>query len=215
MAKMEHQFLLISGLQTFTGKVPAVYTNQKEFFFTSLQNISENIIGLKKETLKDACERFGKKLDEGRATDMAIAEFKDLLEKLVSERDFRRVCASMAGSKELVKSRLSALEPISLIGEEMRNGGRDAEAERHIRDAYARLNFDLLIKELTASPSERTVDIVLTKARAEVAEYCCLYRIPLKEEDTLTPFSLLHVDAVIAASYRLLSNVRKATGACM
>jgi len=45
MTKMEHQFLLISGLQTFTGKVPAAYANQKEFFFTSLQNVSENIIG--------------------------------------------------------------------------------------------------------------------------------------------------------------------------
>jgi len=117
MTKMMHQLLLVSGLQIFTGKVPAAYANQKEFFFTSIQNISESLIDLKKETLKDACERFGKKLDEGKATDMAIAE------------------------------------------------------------------------------------------------YCCLYRIPLKEEDTLTPFSLLHVDVVITASYRLLSNVRRAMGA--
>jgi len=213
MAKTTHQLLLVRGLQIFTGKVPAAYANQKEFFFTSIQNISESLMDLKKETLKDACERFGKKLDEGKANDMAIAEFKDLLEKLVSDLDFGRVCASMVGSKELIKSRLSNLEPISLLGEEMKTSGRDAEAERRINNAYSMLNFDLLIKELAASPSERTADIVLTKARAEVAEYCCLYRIPLKEEDTLTPFSLLQVDAVIAASYRLLSNVRRAMGA--
>ena len=215
MAKIEHQCLLINGLKTFTGSVPTAYANQKEFVFTSLQSMSENLIDLKKETLTEACERFGKKLDEGKVTDITIVEFKALLEKLVPDRDFKRVCASMIGSKELIKSRLSALEPISLIDEERKNEGRDAEVDRHIKDAYARLNFDILVKELVASPFEKTIDVVLTKARAEVADYCCLYHIPLNEDDTLTPFSLLRVDAVIAATYRLLSNARKAMGTCM
>jgi hypothetical protein len=212
MAKMDHQFKLISELKQFTGSVSPVYTNQREFFFISLQNISENLIDLKKETLKEACESFGKRLDEGKVTDITIVEFKGLLDKLVSSADLTRICNSIAGSKELIKSRLSTLEPISLIEEERKTKGRDADADRHIGQAYKNLKFDSLIKELKASPYERTTETILEKARAEVKEYCCLYGVPLKEDETLTPLSLEHVDAVIAASYRLISDIRKAMG---
>jgi len=210
MAKLEHQDRLISGLKEFTGSVSPVYANQREFFFVSLQNLSENLIDLKKETLSEACENFGKKLDNGGVTDITLVEFKSLLDKLVSNADLTRVCNSMAGSKELIKSRLSTLEPISLIEEERKTKGRDADADRHIGQTYKNLNFDSLIKELTASPYERTAEAILEKARAEVKEYCCLYGVPLKEDETLTPLSLEHVDAVIAASYRLISDIRKA-----
>ena len=55
----------------------------------------------------------------------------------------------------------------------------------------------------------------LAKARTEVADYCCLYRIPLTNADTLTPFSLACVDAALAAGYRLFINIRQATGRAM
>jgi hypothetical protein len=215
MGKMEHQDRLISGLKAFTGSVPSAYANQREFFFTSLNSMSEDLINLKKETLSEACNKFKEKLDGGKVTDITITEFKALLEKLVPDRDFKRVCASMVGSNELIKSRISSLEPISLIEEERERAGKDPEAERHIKDTYVRLGFSELTMKVTASPDESTAEAVLAKAREEVKEYCCLYHVPLNEEDTLTPFSLLHVDAVIAASYRLLSDIRRAMSAGM
>lgn len=202
--------MLIVRLREFTGRVPAVYANQTEFIITSLQSMSEHLIDLKRETLKEACEGFNRKLDRGTVTDAMIAEFKDRLDKLISGRDFRMVCASMVGSKELVRKRLSTLGPVSLFEEERKTSGRDTEADRRVREAYARLNFAPLVRQVNAAPDERTVDAALVKARAEVAEYCCLYHIPLNEDDTFTPFSLLCVDAVIAACYRILSNIRKA-----
>jgi|GEM_PF-397588 len=209
MAKTEHQIRFITRLGEFTGRVPAVYTDQKEFFISSLRSMSEHLVDLKRETLNEACAAFGSKLDRGTVTDKTIAEFEDLLEKLVSEKDFAMACANMIGSKELIKKRLAALVPLSLIDEEKRTEGKDLQADRHIRETYARLNFGALVKELNAEPGGRAVETVLRKAREEVADYCCLYHIPLDESDTFTPYTLLHVDAMIAASYRILSDIRK------
>ena len=211
MAKIEHQIIFITRLREFTGLVPAAYASQKEFFVNSLRSMSEHLLDLKKETLEEACRAFSDKLDKGAATAQAISELEDVLEKLVPGKDFTLICGSMIGNKELIKKRLAALIPISLVGEENKAVGRDPAADRRITETYSRLKFDSLVGELNTEPDERAIDAVLIKARAEVAEYCCLYHIPLTADDTLTPFSLINVDAVLAAGYRLLSNIRKRT----
>ena len=201
--------MFIAGLREFTGKVPVAYSDQKEFFINSLRRMSEHLLDLKKATLEEASETFTGKLGRGLVTAETLAEFKELLDKTVSAGDFALIIGSMIGSPELIRKRLAALAPFSLVEEEKKTRGRDPEAERHIGNAYARMNFAPLVKELGASPDDRTLDAVLSKARAEVAEYCCLYHIPLDSGDTFTPFSLLHVDAALAATYRLLSDIRK------
>lgn len=212
MFKLDHQVRFISMLREFTGKVPAGYANQKEFFINSLRCMSEHLVGLKRETLTEACGNFAAKLDKGQVAGKTIIEFKEQLEKLVSAKDFELISGSLIGSKELVKKRLSALAQLSLTDEEKKGGGRDPEAERHIQGAYDRLNFPALVREAGASPDDRALDAVLAKAREEVAEYCCMYHIPLDADDTLSPFSLLRVDAVLAACYRILSEIRKSHG---
>ena len=204
--------MLIASLRAFTGEIPAAYASQKEFFITSLQNMAEHLYNLQKETLKETCESFDVQLGKGKITEKEIAKLKDALDKLISDKDFRMVCAGMTGSKELIKKRLSALRPVSLTGEARKAGAGAADAERRIMETYARLRFQPLAEQMNAAPNDRVIDEAPMKARAEVAEYCCLYHVPLNEDDTLTPFSLSCVDAAIAACYRLLSNLHKALG---
>jgi len=212
MSRMEHQVRFIATLREFTGKVPAVYASQKEFFINSLRSMSEHLFELKRETLMETCGNFAAKLDKGAVAGQAVVEFREQLEKLVSDGDFALISGSLIGGKELVKKRLSALAPLSLIDEEKKGEGRSPEAERHIKGAYERLNFPFLIREFGASPGDRALDAALVKAREEVAEYCCLYQIPLDKNDTFSPFSLLRVDAVLAACCRILSDIGKSHG---
>lgn len=212
MSRLDHQVMFISMLREFTGKVPSVYASQKEFFINSLRRMSEHLLDLKRETLAETCGNFAAKLDKGPVDGKTVSEFKEQLEKLVSARDFELIGGSLIGSKELIRKRLSTLAPLSLTDEEKKDGGRDSEAERHIKAAYERLDFPSLVREAGASPGDKALNAVLEKARAEVAEYCCLYRIPLDKDDTLSPFSLLRVDAVLAACYRILSDIRKSHG---
>ncbi len=210
MAKLEHQIKLIEMLREFTGRVPTAYASQMEFFIIILNNMSEHLVDLKKETLKETCDNFCAKLDRGSVSGETLAEFKSSLDKLVSEKDFRMVCGFMIGSKGLIRKRLSELAPVSLLSEERKRERKDPDADRYIAETYSRLGFASLVSGLLGMPDERATDAALLKAREAVAEYCCLYRIPLNESDTLSPFSLSCVDAVISANYRLLSNIRKA-----
>ena len=55
MSRMEHQARFITMLQEFTGKVPAVYASQKEFFINSLRRMAGRLVDLKRETLREIC----------------------------------------------------------------------------------------------------------------------------------------------------------------
>ncbi|VVB73841.1 Uncharacterised protein [uncultured archaeon] len=202
-AKCEHQVKLIGRLRQLAGNVPVVYDSQHEFFLVTIRSMSENLMDLKRETLKEACDRFGAELDKGKVTDKLVADFKDLLDKLVSEKDFAFIDRSMVGSAGLIKSRLSALQPLSVMEEERKKEGRDPTADRLVTGAYKQLQFKELESELMAFPNDPTIDKMLTKARENVAEYCCLYNVPLRDDDTLSPFSLSRIDAVVGACHRL------------
>ena len=57
--------------------------------------------------------------------------------------------------------------------------------------------------------NDPAIDRILTIARESVADYCCLYRVPLRDDDTLTPFSLSRIDAVVGACFRLMVRIRE------
>ena len=215
MPKLQNQIMLVNALRTFTGELPPFYSNEKEFFLTSFNNMAEYLADLQQETLKELCDSFVRKLEAGKVTLATIDEFKAGLDRLVSNADFKTVCASMAGSKDFIKKRLSELRPVSMVNEEKKFAGRDPEAERRIKEAYSRLSFAAMLKQVQAAPDDLTVNTVLTKAREEVSGYCCLYRVPLDAGDTLTPFSLSCVDAALAASYRLFIDLRQAANRSM
>ena len=207
--KHEHQVRLIASLREFSGKVSSAYISQKEFFITTLQSLSEHLMALKSDTLKEAAEQFAGKLDQGPVPNEILTEFKCLLDSLVSGRDFAVVNASLIGGKELIKMRISKLQPLSVVEEERKAAAdRDKTADRLVTEAYKRLQFDTLETELKAHAYDPKGEWLLSRARENVAEYCCLYQVPLRDEDTLTPFSLARIDAVVGACYRLLARSR-------
>lgn len=216
MAKLETQARLVNALRVFTGAMPPFYANEKEFFLVCLQDMTEYLGDLQREMLDEARVSFIQKLEAGKVTLPVIDEFKAVLDRLISGVDFRAVCASMAGSRDFTKQRLLALKPLSLLAEAKKSSGaRDADAERRVNGAYNRMNFPRLAKEVEASPNDFAVNAALAKARAEAAEYCSVYRVRLREADTLTPFSVSYVDAAMAAVYRLFKNTSSTSGRAM
>ena len=206
--KFQYQFSLIARLRELAGTVTAGYINQKEFFIATLQNMSESLMDLQREMLRETCEGFMAKLDHGAVTQAMVVDFKAQLDKLVSGKDFSVIGAAIVGSKELVRTRLSALQPLSIVEEERKPHGRDQTADRLVTEAYRRLKFEALERELALIVNDHAIDKILTKARESVSEYCCLYRVPLREDDTLTPFSVSRIDAVVGACFRLMSRIR-------
>lgn len=203
--------MLIAGLRNFTGKLPPAYAGEQEFFLTSLNNMAKHMYDLQKGTLEGACAGFILSVDSGKFTMRTINEFKSRIDTLVSAADFRMVSGCMIGGKDLIKKRLSALKPVSMIDEGNKTEGADPEALRHIDETYARLNFAALEKKMKDLPGEDSVNAALAAAREEVGRYCRLYRVPLNEEETMAPFSLACVDAALAASFRLFNKIYRSS----
>lgn len=207
-AKYDCQVRLIASLNEFSGPVPAAFFSQKEFFIITLRRLAANLAEFKAENLRALAANLLAKLRRGPVTPADLTAFKDMLDKLVSGRDYQVACAGLSGSKEFLAERLSRLEPLSIAAEEGKLPGepRDPTADRLVGEAYRRLRFDALEEEWRKG---RPVDKVLERARAQVAEYCLMYRLPVRPEDTLPPFSLSRIDAVTGACFRLLGKLRE------
>lgn len=215
MGKLENQAMLVTALRAFTGPLPPVYANEREFFITSLLNMSEYLADLQRETLSDLTASFIRKLDAGKVTPQVIDDFRAALDPLLSEPDFKAVTACMAGSPAYVKQKLAALTPASAAAAARKGGPMDPHLERRVKSAYARLNFAPLAAKVAAVPGEAAVEAALKQARAEVADYCCVYRIQIKPSDTLSTFSMVWVDLALAASYLFSRELSRLTGRSM
>jgi hypothetical protein len=210
--KYESQVRLICGLKELAGSVNGVYASQKEFFIVTLNEMTADLAELKKENLRETVESFTGKLARGPVSQGDILALKESLDKLVSAKDFDFVCAGMAGSAALIGERLARAQPLCIAAEE-RHGTlqRDPAADRLVAGAYKHMRFEALEGEAArfrADPAAE--DRVLARARERVADYCLVYRLPMSAEDTLPPFSLSSIDAVVAACYRLLARLRGA-----
>ncbi|MDD2804654.1 MAG: hypothetical protein PHV33_03805 [Elusimicrobiales bacterium] len=208
-AKFDCQVRLVASLKEFAGPVPAGFFNHKEFFIVTLQRLAANLYEFKEENLRALAADLLEKLRRGPLSPSELTAFKDMLDKLVSGRDYMTACAGLAGSREFAAERLARLRPLSIAAEEQKLPGepRDPTADRLVGEAYRRLRFDSLEEEHRKGRPE---DRALQQARAQVAEYCLMYRLPLCAEDTLPPFSLSRIDAVTGACFRLLGRLGRA-----
>ena len=57
-------------------------------------------------------------------------------------------------------------------------------------------------------PTAQRKAMVLRRVRRNVAEYCCVVRIPTDSQDAFTPFMLPRIEALIAANLRFLLKYR-------
>lgn len=212
MGKLENQAMLVTALRAFTGPLPAVYANEREFFLTSLLSMSEYLAELQRETLADLTASFVRKLDAGKVTPQVVDDFKAALDPLISEADFKAVAACMAGSPAFIKQKLAALAPASAAAAAKKGGQLEPHLERRVKSAYGRLNFAPLAAKVAALPTEAAVEAALKQARAEVADYCCVYRIQIKPSDTLSTFSMVWVDLALAAAFQFSRELARLTG---
>lgn len=207
--KYESQVRLISGLKELAGSVNGVYSSQKEFFIVTLNEMTADLAGLKKANLEETAGAFMCKLSRGPVSQADIMTLKEALDKLVSAKDFDFICAGLAGSAGLIRERLSRLQPLCIAAEERRGAlPRDPAADRLVSEAYKHMFFEALEKEAARFRDDISENRVLAKARERVADYCVLYRLPMSPADTLPPFSLSRIDAVVGACYRLLARMR-------
>ena len=212
MAKLESQTRLVNALRVFTGKLPACYASEKEFFLVSMGDMEEYLRDLQSETLAEARSGFIRRLEAGQVKPEEIAAFKAVLDPLVSNADFKAVCAGMAGSPEFMKNRLMGIKPLSLLDEAKKDEpSRDPDARRRLNGAYSRLNFPALLRQVEAVPHDIAANAALARAREEISDYCGVYKVQLREGDTLTPFSMSCVDAALGAAYLLFKGVNRAT----
>jgi len=207
-SRFQHQSGLAERLRELGGGDHPGFLNQKEFFISALRAAEEPLAALQREAYREACDRFLEKLGQGRATPEFVAEFKDPLDKLLSSKDFALMEGGLPGSPGVVRSRLASLRPLSIAEGERTGTLRDSGAERLVAEAYRRLGFDSLERELSGRAGDEAFDAVLLKARRGVGDYCRMYQVSPSPEDTLPAFSLSRIDAVLGACYRLLSRLR-------
>ena len=212
MAKVETQSRLIVALKAFTGELPAPYQNESEFFLVALQDMEEYLADLQNEALRVSRDGFIKKLDAGKVTEKTMEDLETALARVVSPSDLRAVRTGLAGSKDLIKDRLSRLQPVSLVKEWKKEAARDPDAEKQINLAYSQMQFPLLVRVVEADPTDLSANAALAKARLKVSEYCATYCIPTNAAATFKPVSLSCVDAALSACHSLYKNIGKAQG---
>jgi len=194
------------------GVVSQHYMGQMQFMKEHLGQMSEPIMELKKLTYSDARDAFLKSLKDKTVTDASKAEFLDLLTKFMPRGLVLDVRSDMLlGEMDSLVKRLAAAEPISLLAEEKKKKDRDETVDKSITFLYNKLHFDDYANEYLHSTDKSTVsiDAVLLKARQSVANYCCVLRIPMNDNDTLSPFMLSSVEALVAANERLIEKIRE------
>ena len=218
MSKAESQLVFIARLRDYCSERIPSYCEREgpmAFMRNALQGMSESIMKLKHETLTDACGKFVKALDEGKATEKDVDDFTALVGALVPSGTATDIAGvlmknkELSDSKDVIKRSLLNVSPISFIEEERKPPeSRHASVVAQVSLVYRALGFEDLIKELVRDPKEG-VDRVLLKARQSVREYCCVMRIPMDDNDTLQPFMLAKAEAVVVANDRFLKKVRE------
>ena len=167
---------------------------------------------LKDLTYSDACKAFLKSLKDRAATESSKGDFLELLVKFMPRGLVSDVRADLLlGDMGSLAKRLEDAKPISLLAEERKKIDRDDTIDKDITLIYNNLHFDDCMKEYLHSKDKSmvAVDAVLLKARQNVAEYCCVLRIPISDDDTLSPFMLSRVEALVAANERLIEQIRE------
>jgi len=189
------------------------YLNTIEFTHTSLYLMAESPMELRLQTFNELRDSYLNALNKGEPTDKQGEKLLELLDRSVSESLFARIKSAMNfRCKNTLIGLLTDIELLSMIEEGRKPlEKRSKETEAVISFVYRRLGFDNLEKEFTISQDkgDATVDVILSKARENVAEYCCALHIPMNEDDTLSPFLLSQIDALIAANERLIKNLRR------
>jgi hypothetical protein len=213
-----HQAFILARLAEFCQYRGAVARDERdpwEYMRQKLLQIEPELASLKGELLAATTRRIVADLRRGPIDAEAAADFRTLLEKLLSRGDFADAAVHLeAGAGASVVPQIEAVlakaQPTHAFVEERRPPGeRNPAWDKLVDELSRRLELEALSGVLKRKPrTARRRRMVLRRLRRDVAEYCTVVRIPTSAEDTFTPFMLPRMEALVAACLRFLSRHR-------
>jgi len=185
-----------------------------EFMLRKLQEIEEPLTLLKENLFRSTRQRLLAELQAGPLDAERCSDFRLLFERLLAAGDFADVAIHLsAGVPHQAESLRPALErarPTTLfMTERLPAGQRSPSWDKLVAELHRRLDLDrlgLILQRRPRAPQRQSM--VLRRLRRNVAEYCCVVRIPTEPQDTFTPFMLPRIEALIAANLRFLLKYR-------
>jgi len=187
------------------------------YLWGKLREIEQPLSNLKQELLTDAVRNFFATLNKEQANENTLADFMQLLDNYLSRSDFADAAFHLdwQGLQDLDRRKnawefIQPLRAHDMLNEEEKPPERRGKTwERIVTDIYKRLGYDVMElchahKPLTA----RRLRFFLRRARFQSADFCAVFRFPINEGDTFTPFILPRVEGLIAANRRLLQRLR-------
>ena len=203
------------GPRSQTVRDPVLYMWEK------LKELDGPLQEFKNGILADHAASFFWKVRQDKLTENAKDDFKQLLDVYLSPGDFADAMFQLhqlfsnPENEELFKTAVvfyKNLKSYRLLDEEDKPEERqNKEWVRLVSDIMRRMDFDVLERVVGHKPmSARRMRFILRRLRRETKEYCTVLHFPKHEKDTLTPFIVPRVEALVAANQRVLKCLRYA-----
>jgi len=213
----DYQRIAIARFQdlcSYPNSIAHQHPNPESYMRYVLEGMKEPLTKLKENALLTLSDGFIKTVENGTADKELFVAFYTALDKYVGYNDFLDVkCMEyLIGRGHIdakpLREKLSRVEPVSLFDEakKPKQEDRDPTANVIIMLAYDRMNFGELVKEYMVR-NDVPMNVVLGKARTDLHEWGSILRIPRDENDTMSPFMVVSLEGVGAATCILLDRL--------
>lgn len=188
-----------------------------DYMRSKLIEMKEPVLKLKQDQLMAATDIFATHLQKKQVDEKEIVEFKTAVHDYVSPNDFIDISFNLTPEslsnpvqKETAIRMMHQMQAVSLFAEEEKSEReRLGQAKKLVAEMFQRLGLDVLDKVLAHKlRTPRRKRMVLRRIRKNVAEYCSVLHLSFNSQDTLSPFMLLRVEALLVACLRLLEKYR-------
>lgn len=187
------------------------------YLWNKLGEIDEPLTSLKQEIYLDSTRSFFGKLSRGDMPESELPDYLQFLDNTLSRGDYVDAAFHLDWKNLSDEARrkdafefLQDLSAHSRFEEEAKPPERrNKDWEKLVSDIYKRLGFDTIEKCHAHKPlSARRLRFLLRRMRFHSADFCAVFRFPINEKDTFTPFILPRVEGLIAANRRVLKILR-------
>jgi len=220
MIDLAKQRFVVARLADFCDyRSPAILRERDPILslWEKLHEVPGPIYELKQQIYDEEVVGFFSKLESGDRRESDLMEFRHFLDRFLSGGDFADASfhitlgnLSEAHRRLDARNFLSELKVCRLLDEERAPGDRrNPDWQKLVAEIYHRLDLDLLELVVRRRPlNARRLPIILRRLRRNVAFYCAVFRLPSHPGETLTPFMLPRVEALVAANQRFLQKLR-------
>jgi hypothetical protein len=185
-----------------------------DFMLRKLQETEEPLTAFKSTLFEKTRKRLLDEIAAGGLSAARCSDYRQILEGILCAGDFADAAIHLSpdapNQAESLRRVLAQVRPSTLFSEERKTAEqRSPSWDRLVGDLHRRLDLDRLSTIMVRKPpTAQRKAMVLRRVRRNVAEYCCVVRIPTDPQETFTPFMLPRIEAVIAANLRFLLKYR-------